>query len=171
MTKVPPISTEQLLDDWYRRARESQFAHYNAAYPLASANYRLGLPVIVLSTFVATSVFATLESSTALGYRIAVGIISVSAAVLSALQTFLRFEERAEKHRTAGGQYGALRRELEAARAAGAPYDPALIARVREQFDSIANQAPEIPPRIWSRTEATLAAREVSGRPMKRAGA
>lgn len=157
--KTPPASTEQLIEDWYRRARESQFAHYESVQPLVRANYKLGLPVVALSTLVATSVFATLESATALGYRISVGIISASAAVLAALQTFLRFDERAEKHRAAGGQYGALRRELEQARAGGPPYDARVINDIREKLDSISSHAPEITARVWARTEALLATR------------
>jgi hypothetical protein len=156
-------STEQLIEDWYRRARESQFAHYEAAQPLARANYKLGLPVVALSTIVATSVFATLESATTPNYRIIVGLISAAVAVLSALQTFLRFEERAEKHRAAGGQYGALRRELEQTRAAGPPYDTQLLTRIRQKFDSISDQAPEITPRVWTRTETLLASRAHDG--------
>lgn len=160
--KTAPISTEELIEDWYRRARESQFAHYEAAQPLARANYKLGLPVVALSTIVATSVFATLESATAPGYRIGVGIVSAAVAVLSALQTFLRFDERAEKHRAAGGQYGSLRRELEQARASGPPYDAKIITRVRQKFDSVSDQAPEISARVWARTETLLSTRDHS---------
>jgi hypothetical protein len=152
-------STEKLIEDWYRRARESQFAHYAAAQPLARANYKLGLPVVALSTIVATSVFATLESATTAQYRIIVGLVSAAVAVLSALQTFLRFDERAEKHRAAGGQYGAIRRELEQTRAAGPPYDAQLITQIRQKFDSISEQAPEITARGGARTETLLASR------------
>jgi hypothetical protein len=163
--KTPPTSVEQLINDWYRRARESQFAHYEAAQPLVRANYRLGLPVVALSTLAATSVFATLDSTTVLGYQIALGIISATAAVLAALQTFLKLDERAEKHRAAGGQYGAIRRELEQVRAGGPPYDPLVIERIRENFDSVSNQAPEITPRIWARTEALLRDRTTGSEP------
>jgi hypothetical protein len=157
---MPPNSTEALIDDWYRRARESQFAHFLATEPLVRANFRLGLPVVLFSTLVATSVFASLETAVSLGVRIAVGLVSISAAILSALQTFLRFEERAEKHRAAGGQYGALRRELEQIRAIGPPYDVDALSRIREEFDSVSNQAPAISARVWTRTEATLKSRE-----------
>ncbi|HEV2451689.1 MAG TPA: SLATT domain-containing protein [Streptosporangiaceae bacterium] len=158
--KTAPESTEQLLDDWYRRARESQFAHYEAARPLARANYELGVPVVALSAVVATSVFATFQAAASPVYRITVGLITAGIAVLSALQTFLRFDERAEKHRAAGGQYGALRRELEQARAGGPPYDAQVITTVRQKFDSISDQAPEITRRVWTRTETLLTNRD-----------
>ena len=123
MVKKPPSSTEELLQDWYRRARENQFAHYEAIKPLSSGNYKLGIPVAILSGLVGTSIFATLETDQAdISLRIVFGIISILAAVLASLQTFLRLSERAEKHRAVAVRYGALRRELETAIAKGGPY-------------------------------------------------
>src|SRR6476619_670260 len=157
MVKKPPASTEELLQDWYRRAREAQFAHYEAAKPLSRANYNLGIPVALLSGFVGTSIFATLQKDQAdIRLRIAVGIISVLAAVLASLQTFLRLSERAEKHRAAAVRYGALRRELETAIAKGGPYDDKLVHGLREKMDSISSESPEIPTRVWNQIEKQL---------------
>jgi hypothetical protein len=159
MVKRPPASTEDLLQDWYRRARENQFAHYEAIKPLSSANYKLGVPVALLSAVVGTSIFATLQEETAIGFRIGAGIVSVLAAVLASLQTFLRLSERAEKHRTVGARYGALRRELEAAIAKGGPYEEKLVDGLREKLDSISSEAPEIPDRVWKKIETLLETR------------
>jgi hypothetical protein len=156
VAKRAPSSPEELLADWYRRVRESQFAHYEASKPLARANYMFGLPVVALSTFVGTSVFATLQEQAAIEFRIAVGCVSVLAAVLSSLQTFLRYAERAEKHRGVAVRYGALRREIEMLQANGAPYDAKKIDAIREKIDAISTEAPEVPQRIWNRTEALL---------------
>ena len=161
MAKKPPASTEELLQDWYRRAREAQFAHYEAAKPLSRANYNLGIPVALLSAFVGTSIFATLQKDQAdIRLRIAVGIISVLAAVLSSLQTFLRLSERADRHRAAAVRYGALRRELETAIAKGGPYEDELVAGVREKLDSISSDSPEIPARVWTKVEKLLKERQ-----------
>jgi hypothetical protein len=159
MVKRPPASTEELLQDWYRRARENQFAHYEAIKPLSSGNYKLGIPVALLSGLVGTSIFATLQAETAIGFRIAVGIISVLAAVLASLQTFLRLSERAEKHRAVAVRYGALRRELETAIAKGGPYEEKLVDGLREKVDSISSEAPEIPDRVWKKVETLLKTR------------
>jgi hypothetical protein len=160
MVKKPPASTEDLLQDWYRRARENQFAHYEAIKPLSSGNYKLGVPVALLSGLVGTAIFATLQEEAApIGFKIAVGIISILAAVLASLQTFLRLSERAEKHRAVGARYGALRRELEVAIAKGGPYDDELVNGVREKLDSISSEAPEIPDRIWKKIETMLETR------------
>jgi hypothetical protein len=59
-----PDTKEELLRDWFRRLRESQFAHYESGKSYEHYNYRLGIPVVVLSTIVGTSVFASLGKST-----------------------------------------------------------------------------------------------------------
>ena len=108
-----------------------------------------------------TSIFATLQKDQAdIRLRIAVGIISVLAAVLASLQTFLRLSERAEKHRAAAVRYGALRRELETAIAKGGPYEDKLVEGVREKLDSISSDSPEIPARVWTKVEKMLKERQ-----------
>src|SRR4051812_36367883 len=97
--KQPPQSREQLVLDWHRRSRELQSAHYECAKPLERYNVLFGIPVIALSTLVGTSVFASVGKEASKEVQIVVGCISVLAGVLSALQTFLRFSERASKHR------------------------------------------------------------------------
>src|SRR5258706_261970 len=104
---------ETLLADWFRRARESQFIHYECGAWFGRLNLLLGIPAIVLSTAVGTAVFASIETSVTGPQRIAVGLISILAAILASLQTFLGFSERADKHRTAGSEYGGVRRGLE----------------------------------------------------------
>jgi hypothetical protein len=88
-----------LLRDWSARAASSSAGHYSTAHGLSRRNILLGVPVVVLTTFIGTSVFATLQDDIDTSLKIFVGVISVTAAVLASLQTFLRFGERAEKHR------------------------------------------------------------------------
>ena len=156
MGKKPPDTPRELLDDWYRRARESQFAHYEAVKPLVRANYLLGIPVVILSTFVGTSVFATLQEEVEISTRIIVGSVSVLAAVLASLQTFLRLSERAEKYRAAAVRYGSLRRQIEVVISSGTSDVPDPIKAIQEGLDSISSDAPEIPDKIWKRTESLL---------------
>lgn len=93
------MSLENVLTDWHRRAQESQFSHYEAARYFNWLNNWLGIPALVLSTIVGTSIFASLsEQNVSTTLRVFLGYISLLAACLSALQTFLRFAERAKKH-------------------------------------------------------------------------
>jgi pheromone shutdown protein TraB len=61
-------------------------AHYDMATILGRRHWRLGVPVIITTTVVSTAIFSTLTEETAMGWRIATGLISVAAAVLAALQ-------------------------------------------------------------------------------------
>src|SRR5438876_10361475 len=52
---------EQILDDWYIRVAVTQRAHYLSADHFGKLKYWLGIPAVVLSTLVGTSLFATLQ--------------------------------------------------------------------------------------------------------------
>src|SRR4051794_32317862 len=114
MDETERSGAERLLSRWYIGVSRSQRAHFLVANHLTQLNRWLGVPVVILSSIVGTTVFATLEKEVAVGIKVAVGLTSVTAAVLSALQTFLGFAERAEKHRDSGSRYGTIRRKIEA---------------------------------------------------------
>lgn len=153
-----PTTKQELLERWHKRLRETQSSHYEAAKPLGSMNLKLGIPVVVLTTFVGTSVFATLQKDVDLYVKLLVGFISVAAAVLASLQTFLRFSEKAETHRTTGAKAGSVRREVEQLLASGniEAIPDERINRLREQIDEIANLAPSVSESIWKRVEENL---------------
>jgi len=145
--------TEMLLQDWHNRAAAAQHAHYLLAHRLRRRNLALGIPAVVFSSIVGTSLFASLtreEINTEL--RIAIGCISVAAAVAAALQTFLRFAERAAQHVTAADWYAAIRRDtaqlLALPRNARGPVKAALDA-VRTQMNRAGQNAPEIGDPLW----------------------
>src|SRR5262249_21252379 len=133
---------------------------YECAKPLDRMNVWFGIPVVALSTIVGTSVFASLgETNPDLRLRILVGLISVLAAVLSGLQTFLRFSERAEKHRSVVAKYGAIRREMEQAIASGelnGPNGKDILDSLRAKMDALAAEAPATPQRIYKAVAARI---------------
>jgi hypothetical protein len=147
----------ELLRDWSRRADASAATHYEMANRLSSSNIALGVPVVVLTTFVGTSVFATLQEDVDTRLRIFVGVISVLAAVFASLQTFLRFGERAEKHRVAAEKWSAIRREIAEMLALHPTYlasrgDPKqYLDDLRARMDEVSTQSPEMPDRRWLR--------------------
>jgi hypothetical protein len=140
----------ELLRDWRARAATTSTEHYALASRLARSNIRFGIPVVVLTTFVGTSVFATLQSNVHVSLRIGLGLVSVLAAVLASLQTFLRFGERAEKHRASAELWAALRREIDEMLALHPTYlasrgDPKqYLDDLRRRMDEIAQQSPEL---------------------------
>jgi hypothetical protein len=158
--KQPLKNHEELVRDWRHRVLEAQGTHYECAKPLDRMNIWCGIPVVALSTIVGTSVFASLgESNPDLRWRIVVGLISVLAAVLSGLQTFLRFSERAEKHRSVAARYGAIRREIEQVMASGefnGPNGKKILDPLRAKMDALAAEAPATPQRIYKAVAARL---------------
>lgn len=145
--------TDALLEDWHNRAAAAQHAHYLLAHRLRRRNLGLGIPAVVFSTIVGTSLFASLtrdQVNTSL--RVAIGFISVLAAVAAALQTFLRFAERAAQHVTAADWYAAIRRDtaqlLALPRTSRGPVKASLDA-IRIQMNKAGQNAPEIGDALW----------------------
>jgi len=150
------LSSDQLLKDWYLRLRFVQFAHYESAKAFEHLNYWIGIPTVFSSAFVGTSVFASLGKSVDTKFQIVVGLVSILTAVLSSLQTFLRFSERAEKHRIAAARSGALRRELEEILIMGETITKEITTCLRKEINRLSEEAPHIPARIWSRRKEVL---------------
>ena len=94
-----------------REARARSGAHYDQALKAEKNHKTLGIIVVIFSTLVGTTVFGTLTKETPqtnetfIWLKVATGIVSIAAAVLAALQTFLRFSEDSEKHRKAALAY------------------------------------------------------------------
>jgi|SRR5882724_1327370 len=108
------------MDNILARARECQTtyaisarSHHLAASEATKWNQYLGVPVTVASTIVGTSIFATINESPEMGWRIAAGILALLAALLSSLQTFFGYSKLAEQHKVAGTRYASIRRQLE----------------------------------------------------------
>lgn len=106
-----------------------------------------------MAAVVGSTVFVSLQQTTALAVKIIAGVIGLTAAVASAIQTTAKFGARAEKHRQASRLYGALVREIEEVRALP-PSHSDLETRIddlRKSFDSAGTMAPDVPPKIWDK--------------------
>lgn len=164
-----------LLRNWQARAGSSSEEHYALASSLARSNIRFGVPVVALTTFVGTTVFATLQRpEVSLGLRIAVGLISVLAAVLASLQTFLRFGERAEKHRVAAERWAAIRREIDEMLALTTRQNLAslgdprpILKTIRAKMDETSQQSPELGERGWFRPQRRYAPTDSGAEPVE----
>lgn len=147
-----------LLSKWEQNLQISRAAHYESAKNLSRANYLLGIPVTVLSAVVGTSILATVQEDVGLNLKILAGLISMLAAILAGLNTFLRFEERAEKHRTIGARCAALMREIEEALACSDDnkIDKEAIKSIRNQYDKITLDAPPTSQKMYERALVLL---------------
>lgn len=148
----PPATPEELVLAWLRRARESQLSHYEMANRLAKRNLWMGVPVIAITAMVGTSAFASVVADLVpVWAKVAAGGASVLAAVLASLQTFFKFSERAERHKTFAAKFGAVRRELETLHASGrAAAEPSFVGVLREKLDRLAEEAPAVPADVFA---------------------
>lgn len=138
------MPSKSVAEGWYNRAAIVAHSHYRAALRYSRLNFMLGFPTVVLATTVGTSVFASLQSKPDLWWQITVGSMSMAAAILSALQSFLGYSDKAEKHRTAGARYNAIGRELELW-LSKSEEDIARLDDIRQRIDSLAQESPHIP--------------------------
>jgi len=147
--------TEQvdaLLEDWHHRVYAAQSAHYASADRFRMLNYVVGVPAVIFSSVVGTALFAGLEKDSPRTWLVA--STSIFAAVLAALQTFLRFAERATLHATAADWYSAIRRDIEQilhlpVEDRGTPKE--VLDEIRQEMNRAAQDSPELSGRMWMR--------------------
>jgi hypothetical protein len=102
-----------LIRGWALHAVKARRKHEKAARKLDQKRYLIGILAIIASAIVGASVIASLEARFGVWVTITVGLGSIVASVLTSLQTFLGYAERAERHRAAGVEYKAVIRALE----------------------------------------------------------
>jgi hypothetical protein len=130
-------------------------AHYAAAEIFAGRDLKLGIPVTVATSIVATSIFATLTQDTkTLWISLVTGTLSIGAAILSGLQTFLRYSDLSARHRRAAVAYESIRRSLDLFNLEYKQSDDrsaALkrLAEIATKLDLTADAAPTLPDSIY----------------------
>ncbi|HEY3419827.1 MAG TPA: SLATT domain-containing protein [Methanomassiliicoccales archaeon] len=103
----------QLVHSWLKGVKIQQIGHLRAAAYYEHMGFVLGFIVTILTVIIGSSAFVSLSSAKNDALLIVTGIISIVAAILAALQTFLKFPEIAGKHQTAGLRYGKLRHHID----------------------------------------------------------
>ena len=140
--------TRQLLDDWHLRATAAQFGHQAQAEQTRRKSIWLGLPVVIMTTLVGTSAFATFNEDSGPEAKILVGVISIAAAVLASIQTFLGYSQVAERHRIAATRYANARRTIEVALTR---HDASAVDAIRGEMDKVGGASPQIGTKDWDR--------------------
>ena len=147
--------TEDTLREWLTRVRHSQHSHHEAGKIYKLFNYALSVPVVVLTTAIGTTAFASLEKQTSNTAKAWLGGLSMLAAVLSALQTHFQFGQRSEKHRTLGALYGNVRRDIEKVltlpvEERGARRE--VLEDIGKKMGELGGEGDVVPRWIWNRT-------------------
>jgi hypothetical protein len=165
MTATPlfePGSTAELLEGWLLHAHKARDRHEAQARVYEGRRNLVGVPAIVLSAIVGTSVFATMQGSPNTLFAVGVGLIAVLAAILAALQTFLDYGGRAATHHGAAARYKGIIWEIEQAFSARhADVDATWLDHLRERLSALEEAAPVVSRKIWADTEAAYRSVEV----------
>lgn len=106
----------ELVETWRRSVSVMHIAHHIAASRYAKWHRWLGGTAAVLAAVVCTSIFATLANDLQYVSKvavIAVALVSMLSASLSAAATFLNLDERARRHLEAAADFQRLRREMD----------------------------------------------------------
>ncbi len=149
----------KLLEQWHKGLRIAHKAHQQAAVKFERNGRWLGAATVIASTIVGTSLFADASSSLDTAWKISAGVLSLVAAILSAIQGTLKFSETAALHRSAAQRYGPLRREVEemiATSGAGGNVEPSRISDLRKRWDEIDADAPSVPQDLYDAVVASL---------------
>lgn len=153
VTPMSQVDAQQVLESWYQRTSVVAVGHYRAALRYSKLHFWIALPTITLSAVVGTAVFAMLQQQSCFWLQFGVGAMSILAAILTALQSTLRYQEQAEKHRGAGAKYNAIGREIELLRT----YPEITVEKIedlRVRIDSLALESPHIPEAVHQDMQA-----------------
>lgn len=154
------MKKSELLRHWRFRIHRVQIGHYEAGRSCETRHFWLGIPAVILSTLVGTAVFSSLkefsDQELLLWPKIVIGTLSVASAVLVSLQTFLRYSEQAESHRSAGAKYAHLKHRIEMLAAMPPKADEEIkqeLESIESEWDKVREESPNLPTRIWRRME------------------
>ena len=163
-------------EDYRHYAQKKSNAHYKMSELAKGRHVKLGIPVTVLTAIVGTAIFATLSSPTfATPVQVGAGLLSLTAAVLAALQTFFNFADVAAQHKDAASSYEAVRHQLDwfllsysswvAASSLEAPLKE--LRLIASSLDEIAKKSPTVPDAVYDASQTRVAERPIIalGRP------
>lgn len=147
-------SEEDLLAKWADKSTCYRWMHEKAQKKFYSANLKMTLPVIILSTLTGTANFGmgsifpgNLQSIAQLG----IGGVSLITGIISTVANFLGYAQNMEAHRGASISWGKLHRkiavELSLPRSQREPCMEFLIV-CRAELDRLIEQSPAVPDDI-----------------------
>ncbi len=97
------------LKKWRARCKRAQIAHNYTAISYIRFHTCIGILLIILTIGGSVITFAPFPETQ---HWIPI-IISISATMFAAFQTFMNFSEQAEIHRTTARRYGEIKKEIE----------------------------------------------------------
>ena len=142
-----------IVNDYYVSAKNKCNAHFRVAERHKRKHRRLGIAATTFSALVGTAVVSSLVQETPQTWlQLTATFLSVTAVVLTALQTFLDYGGIAAQHKAAAAGYESVKRALDFVAlkyptASGLAGDPGTteLEEVRKTLDDLVKQSPSIP--------------------------
>src|SRR5712691_7065547 len=145
---------DRLLGEWHRRVYAAQSAYYLVAERLRRRHYYLGIPTVILASITGTALFTEIgQDHVSRAVGLVAATVSLLAAVLAGLQTFMRPGQVAAEHGFAGDWFAAIRREIEQLQALpretrGTPKE--CLDSIRKEINKASQKAPELDESLWA---------------------
>lgn len=151
---------DKLLRRWKKQLGKREKGHLELARKYSQRHYFFGVPATVLSALISTGIFATFRNcndcenqssykcAADQWIRLAIGMLGLISAGLSAFQTFMNYQSEAENHRTAADDYGSMYRILDTMLMIPGPVrgDPvSTLQSLRNQYDDLIRRSPTLP--------------------------
>ena len=148
------MKPNELIEEWHAGIRISVLAHYECSKLFDGYHRLLGYPTVILSALAGTAFVSSLTDSRVWWLRVLAILLSLAVTVFASLQTFLRYAERAEKHKRAATEFGKLRREVEQIIAfvpSGGILVESDLETIRAKWGELSTHAPSIPNHVYTR--------------------
>lgn len=143
--------TEKLLNRLRRNASLAMYAHFGAAQRNVRYHIWLGVPVLVINLLLGSVLATFVNKNFTEVYKWVSALLSLIAAILSALLTFYRFDSGKQKHRELGSKYLSLERRAEETIARyrdgviDLPELSATVSQLNAEYEKINTQASNYP--------------------------
>lgn len=149
------VKYEALFNRWDTSLKSLKIEHYKSARHYEKRHRWFGVPVVIISAVVGSSLFALINENDMIWLNITAGSISLIGVVLSSLQTFLSYSKLSEKHLITSIKYSALYRELQIKQITGIDKESLIpfIESFRKRWDEIDETAPTLRRSIIKKQE------------------
>lgn len=149
------LKYEALFDRWDTRLKSLKVEHYKSARHYEKKHKWIGVPVVIISAIVGSSLFALINENDMIWLNITAGSISLVGVILSSLQTFLSYSKLSEKHLITSIKFSALYRELQIKQVTGIDKKSidSFIESFRKRWDEIDESAPTLRRSIIKKQE------------------
>lgn len=109
-TQLWTPEVNKLIRRWKTQVATRQKGHLNQSRKFTRRHFVFGLPATILSVIVTTGVLATFREGSEIDQwvRFTLGLIGIASAALTAMITFMNYQEAGEKHKTAADSYNSL---------------------------------------------------------------